>query len=238
MNQTIQTFYQQAAARNFARDFQLRITSFIVNGVQQLKEEDLVFLKTAQLPGKTITVQNADFMGLKFNIPGAAQFDNSSSWQATFYCTQDFRLRDLLETSMLDSFNQYSSTGNMEPRDLDSYKIVLSLLDDQLNTVREYELLGCFITNLGSTSYNVGGSGAIQEVQATIAYQYWRSSVESGTRRGIPRTVTEAGGAIGRAGGAISRVGNVLGQVAKVASVIPGVVAGASLLGGLFRRRG
>lgn len=216
MNQTIQTFYQQAAARNFARDFQLRITSFIVNGIQQLKEEDLVFLKTAQLPGKTISVQNADFMGLKFNIPGTVQFDSSNNWQTTFYCTQDFRLRELLETSMLDSFNQFSSTGNMEPRDLDSYKITLSLLDDQLETIREYELLGCFITNLGSVSYNVGGAGAIQEVQATIAYQYWRSNAESGTNRGIPGVITEVGGVLGRVGGAVSRIGSVFGQINNI----------------------
>jgi hypothetical protein len=216
MNQTIQTFYQQAAARNFARDFQLRITSFIVNGIQQLREEDLVFLKTASLPGKTISVQNADFMGLKFNIPGTVQFDGTNNWQTTFYCTQDYRLRDLLETSMLDSFNQTSSTGNMEPRDLESYKITLSLLNDQLETIREYNLLGCFVTNVGAINYNVTGAGAIQEIQTSIAYQYWTSSKESGTNRGIPGAITNVGGALGRIGGTISRVGSVFGQINNI----------------------
>lgn len=219
MNQTIQTFYQQAAARNFARDFQLRITSFIVNGIQQIREEDLVFLKTADLPGKTITVQNADFMGLKFNIPGSVQFEGTNNWQTTFYCTQDFRLRDLLETSMLDSFNQTSSTGNMEPRDLQEFKITLSLLNDQLETIREYNLLGCFVTNIGSIKYNITGSGAIQELPVTIAYQYWTSNREAGTNRGIPGAITDAGRTVSRIGNVVSRVGSVIGAAAGAVSV-------------------
>ena len=42
INQTIQDFYQQASTRNFARDYQLRIISFIVNGIDQIEEKDLV----------------------------------------------------------------------------------------------------------------------------------------------------------------------------------------------------
>lgn len=227
MNQTIQTFYQEAASRNFARDFQLRITSFIVNGVQQMNEEDLVFLKTATLPGKTISVQNADFMGLKFNIPGSVQFDGSNNWQTTFYCTQDYRLRDMLEASMLDSFDQESSTGNLEPRDLEGYKIVLSLLDDKLDTVREYHLHGCFVTNLGAVNYNVGGAGAIQEIQASIAYQYWTSNTDTGISHG--RGGIRIGGSIsigGRRGGITIGAGGVLGRATSILGQIGGLFGG------------
>ena len=184
MNQTIQDFYQQATARNFSRDFQLRITGFQVNGIDQIGEEDLVFLKTATLPGKTIAVQNAPFMGLNFNIPGTVAYDGSNAWAVTFYCTQDFNLRNMLEASMANTFDQETSIGDMAPRPLESYKIQLTLMDDQLNPVRTYELLGCFITNLGPISYNLTGSGAVQEITATIAYQYWATG-ELGALRGI-----------------------------------------------------
>ena len=202
MNQTIQDFYEQASSRNFSRDFQLRITGFQVNGIDQIGEEDLVFLKTAQLPGKSISVQTTPFMGLSFNIPGSVTFDGSSSWAVTFYCTQDFNLRDLLERSMTDTFDQESSMGFMEPRQLDSYKIQLTLLDDQLNEIRTYELLGCFITNIGAISYNITGSGAIQEVTATLAYQYW--------------TTGGLGVASGRGG--IGGIANTLGSISSMAS--------------------
>lgn len=218
MNQTIQTFYQQAAARNFARDFQLRITSFIVNGVDQIREEDLVFLKTASLPGKTIAVQNAPYMGLDFNIPGAVQYEGSKSWQVKFYCTQDYRLRDILELSMGDTFDQETSTGFMEPRDLRQYSITLSLLDDELNTIRYYDLLGCFITNIGATDYNVTGSGAIQEVTASIAYQYWLSDTGStGTTRGRrgPLDVRASGPSI-QARVGINIGASIFGQIGRI----------------------
>jgi hypothetical protein len=42
INQTIQDFYQQASTRNFARDYQLRIISFIVNGIDQIEEKDSI----------------------------------------------------------------------------------------------------------------------------------------------------------------------------------------------------
>lgn len=221
INQTIQDFYQQASTRNFSRDFQLRITSFVVNGIDQIRDEDLVFLKTATLPGKSIAVQNAPFMGLNFNIPGAVAYDGSNSWQTTFYCTQDFNLRSLLELSLGDTFDQESSTGNMEPRGLQQYKIVLSLLDDKLNPIRSYELLGCFIINIGAINYNMTGSGAIQEITATVAYQYWIAEGlgGGGTARGIRNTgqnVRNIGGVISQVGGTIGRIGSIFSQIGGI----------------------
>ena len=219
INQTIQDFYQQASVRNFARDFQLRITSFIVNGINQINEGDLVFLKTTTLPGKTISVQQAPFMGLDFNVPGAVKYDGSNSWAVSFYCTQDFNLRSLLELSMQDTFDQESSVGNMEPRNLDLYKIELTLVDDQMNPVRGYSLLGCFITNIGPINYNLTGSGAIQEVTANVAYQYWINSGGPGSARGLRglgREVRSVGGIIAGVGGTIGRVGSIIGSIGGI----------------------
>jgi len=222
INQTIQDFYQQASTRNFARDFQLRITSFIVNGIDQIRDEDLVFLKTAQLPGKSISVQTAPFMGLNFNVPGAVQFDGTNSWAVAFYCTQDYNLRKLLEYSMGDTFDQESSTGNMEPRSLQQSKIVVALLDDKLNPIRSYELLGCFVSNVGPISFNTTGGGAIQEVTANIAYQYWVAE-DLGGGQGVARgirttgeTVRGIGGVISGVGGTIGRIGSILGQIGGI----------------------
>ena len=74
MNQTIQDFYARATKSGFSRDFQLRVTSFNIGGASLFLDEDLVFIKTATLPGKTISVQTAPFMGLTFNVPGAVSY--------------------------------------------------------------------------------------------------------------------------------------------------------------------
>jgi len=174
MNQTIQEFYYQASQRGFSRDFQLRVTDIQINGQQLLSEEDLVFLKTASLPGKTVTVQQAPYMGLSFNVPGATTFDGSNSWAVTFYADQALDIRGILENSMMESFDHNTSTGDISPRNLSQNKIQLTLFDDQLNPIRSYDLLGAFVTNIGAISYNVTGAGAIQEITTTIAYQYWQ----------------------------------------------------------------
>jgi len=219
INQTIQDFYSQASKRNFSRDFQLRITSFQVNGINLVDENDLVFLKTASLPGKTISVHQAPYMGLQFNIPGSVVYDGSQAWATTFYCTQDFNLRNLLERSMIDTFDQGSSIGFMRPRDLNAYRIDLTLIDDQFNPIRTYGLLGCFVTSIGAINYNVTGNGAIQEITTNIAYQYWTGAelgVRGGNNGSFGGVLGQIGGAASQIGGAVSRVSSILKQIGGI----------------------
>ena len=207
--QSIRDFYKQSTQRGFARDFQFRVTTFRVNGVS-LGPDNLVFLKTANLPGKTISTTTAPFMGLDFQIPGSVKFDKNNAWAVTFYCTQDYNLRSMLEDSMSNTFDQGVSVGNMEPRNLDENKIVLSLIDDQLNEIKTYTLLGAFVTQLDEISYDLTKSGGVQEVKATIAYQYWETGPGSGVSFGI-RLGNNFGGGIG---GVLGRVGgNIAGKL-------------------------
>ena len=182
--QSIRDFYKQSTQRGFARDFQFRVTTFRVNGVS-LGPDNLVFLKTANLPGKTISTTTAPFMGLDFQIPGTVKFEGNNNWQVTFYCTQDYDLRKFLEDMMRVTFDERTSRGNMEPRDLHSNLIQISLIDDQLQEVRVYSLLGAFITKIEETTYDLTKSGGIQEVKATLAYQYWEPGFDSGVSFGL-----------------------------------------------------
>jgi len=177
-NQTIADFYRQAQKVGFARDFQFKVVAFRVNGIE-LGPRDLVFLKTASLPGKTINTVTANFMGVDFQIPGTVKYDNNNNWQVTFYCTQDYHVRKLLESSMSDTFNIRTSTGNMEPRDPTLNVIKLSLVDDQLNEIRTYILHGAFVTGVGDMGFDATKDGGVQEVSATIAYQYWTTAPSS-----------------------------------------------------------
>ena len=227
MQQTIQDFYYQASTRGFSRDFQLRVTNFQIDGQSLLSEDDLVFLKTATLPGKTITSQTAPYMGLSFNIPGAVTFDGSNSWATTFYADQSLDIRGVLEDAMLNSFDHNTSTGDIKPRDLDANKIQLTLFDDELNPLRSYDLLGAYITNIGAINYNATGAGAIQEISTTIAYQYWQPG-------GVG---VASGGRGGRGGGG----GGILGGINFAAKLGGLRVSGnvgtvLSKLSGLFKR--
>ena len=52
VNQTIQNFYRSAADKDFSRDFLFRVTQMQLQGVPALTEGDLIYVKTAALPGR------------------------------------------------------------------------------------------------------------------------------------------------------------------------------------------
>jgi len=228
MNQTIQDFYARATKSGFSRDFQLRVTDFNIGGAPLFLDEDLVFIKTATLPGKTISVQTAPFMGLTFNVPGAVSYSGSGSWPITFYADQSLDIRQKLENAMTRTFGVDTSSGNIFPRDLTGNSITLTLFDDQLNEIRSYQLLGVFITDLGAISYNATGSGAIVEIQASIAYQYWVDSKMgvAGARGGIAGTANNIGGALGNIGTAASTVGGVINRASSAIKAIGSIFGG------------
>lgn len=72
VNQLITDFYRVAATREFARDFNFRVLSINTGGASTVTfdENDLVYVKTASLPERSITNIAVPYMGLNFNLPG------------------------------------------------------------------------------------------------------------------------------------------------------------------------
>jgi hypothetical protein len=227
-NQGIQDFYYQAQTRGFARDFQFRITQFKVNDGIILSPADLVFLKTANVPSKTITTVQAPFMGLDFQIPGTVKFDGNANWPVKFYCSQDYNIRNTLESAMYDTFDHQTSTGRaMTPRDLRGNIIEMALVDDQLNPIRTYTLYGAFVTKIEDIGYDLTKNGGIQEVGASIAYQYWESTPTTGIAVGID--IRGIGGVGGVIGGAVSSIANSVVRIVTnktVSKILKGLGGG------------
>jgi hypothetical protein len=181
----IQKFYTLLQQAGLARDMQMRVTAFVINGVEQLTPESLIFVKTGAVPSKSIAVQNVAFMGTQLQIPGGVTFPNP--WDITFYCTQDYNIRKLLEASMLDTFNPATSIGDIEPRDLTTYRVELSLLNDKMVPLRKYKLLGTFVSNIAPIDYDATGNGQIRQISASISYQYWEAEdVPEGGLKAVP----------------------------------------------------
>lgn len=81
MAQTIQDFFRVSQARDFARDYMLRVVSI---GEDTFNEDDFVYITTANLPDRTISNQTATYMGLDFNVPGTVKYPGSNAWAVTF----------------------------------------------------------------------------------------------------------------------------------------------------------
>jgi hypothetical protein len=75
---------------------------------------------------------------------------------------------------MKSIFDDETSTGEYSIPAGDEGVTTLDLIGKNGNRLRRYHLYGCYITNLGEMTLNVGTAGDIVTVPATIAYQYWR----------------------------------------------------------------
>lgn len=175
MAQDISQFYTAAQANDFARQFQFRIGAWSVGGTS-LVEDQLVYLETATLPARAINNIQVPFMGLQFNVPGTASYPGSDGWNVTFRCDESYNIREALEQISENTFSIGDSSGNYNIATVAS-KITLELLNKQNTAIKQYDLIGVYVVNVGELSYNLGDNGTIQTVPATLAYQYWTNNI-------------------------------------------------------------
>lgn len=166
MSEGILKFYDVAKQKEFARDFQFQVVA-----LGPLTTEDLVYLRTANLPGKEISNQQVPYMGVQFNVPGTVLYTGSDSYEVTFLADEAQNIRAKLEAWMSQIFDIETSTGKYGvPAEI----ATLNLLDKQLKPIRTYDLIGIYIKTLAPLAYDIKGSGKPQEFNAQIAYQLWR----------------------------------------------------------------
>jgi hypothetical protein len=179
-NQLIQNFYRIAAQREFARDFNFRVLSINTGGatdaggnVITFGDDDLVYAKTATLPERAITNVPVPYMGLNFNLPGNAVYPGSEAYGITFYADANSLLRQKFEDWSRFTFNDANSTGDyLTPKQ--TSVISLIQLDNQMNRVAQYNLIGASPRSVGALSYSMAaGTGQTIEFTATMAYHYF-----------------------------------------------------------------
>ena len=170
---SIQTFYTQAANRDFARVFQFRLARLA--NIDFKAENHLVYVETASLPGRQINNVPVPYMGLSFNVPGTASYPGSAGYNVTMRCDANYDLRAALEAATFNTFNEVNSTGEYSLPNT-SFPIILELMGKKMEVIREYELVGAYLVSIADAGYDIKDSGTIQTIQATFAYQYWRSN--------------------------------------------------------------
>lgn len=163
---SIQEFYASAQAKEFARDFQFRVRT-----LGPFSEDDLLYITTTSLPGKSITNQTVPFMGLNFNVPGSVTYTGSEAWAVTFRCDEGINIRNKMENWIQEIFNDTNSTGKYG---VPTEVATMDLLGKDLNPIRRYEFIGIYPTDVAALEYNIEGTGAPITFGCTFAYQYWR----------------------------------------------------------------
>lgn len=175
MGMGISSFYNQAVAKDFSRDFQMRVLKI---GPGVLDENDNVYITTSVLPGYAIANQAVPFMGLQFNVPGSGNFPGSDAWAVTFRCDQQLNIREKLITWQKSVFNAFpneadNSTGAYGPKYTETVADMV-IFDRNGNNVRTIQLIGIYPVTIGEVAYDTTANGAPVTLQATLAYQWWQ----------------------------------------------------------------
>jgi hypothetical protein len=170
-------FYDNAVRRDFARVFQFSLLQ--IGNTSFLDDDQLVYVETAALPGKSINNIAVPYMGLQFNVPGTISYPGSDSYNIQFRCDADYQIRGQLEEALRQVWDDNSSTGEYG---IPSTASIMSLAlydkgskftDDRAN-IRQYDFYGMYVKTLADAQYDIKDNGAIVTITATIAYQYWR----------------------------------------------------------------
>ena len=185
LEQTIERFYTQAVAIDFARKHQWRITE-IKNNSDPVGDPDspglpYIYAQTGTLPGREITNQAVNFHGLEFNLPGNAKYTNSSGWNVTWRLDQALNIRRIFEDWNYQIFDDRSTTG--QTIRADDSQLTMMLYDQAGTVVDIYTLYGIYPVSVGEVEYDIGNDGEIQTFQTTLAYHYFKRSKNAGTHR-------------------------------------------------------
>lgn len=182
VNQDINNFYQHAINVDFARKNLFRVLDISVPSNPYIKfdEKDFVYITTTSLPQRAINNIAVPFMGLTFNVPGTAKYPGSEAWNVTFRMPSDYSLRQKLELWSRNTFDDAYSTGAYSVGNLGS--VTVALMDKAGQPVRIYDLVGAYLTNIGTYEVDVTNQGDVVTVQATMAYQFWQINPSSPQR--------------------------------------------------------
>jgi len=166
----ITNYFRVMQERDFLRNHQYRVSSLIYEGFS-LGEDSLVYLKTAEIPNRTINSVPVPFMGLNFSVPGTAQY--AGTMDLTFYCDQPQVIRSFFEAISYATFDDRFSGGayTVNGGNLLSFYTYNNQSTELITT--KYTLIGIYPTVVGNLAMDTTGQGEVLNFTATIAYQYW-----------------------------------------------------------------
>ena len=184
MPTTIENFFTRAAQKQFSRDILFRVKQINIAGLQMNGEDDLIYARSAALPGRDIENKNVRYSGQNFNVPGVSNYPGSDSWSIDFYHDQNIEIRTKLEKASRLLFNNETTTGQICMPGPESYILldVLSLCSPQdptgqtgLQVVNTIKLVGAGIRTIGEIQYEIAdGTGEIKTFPATFAYHFYQ----------------------------------------------------------------
>lgn len=181
----INTFYNIAGQKQFSRDFFMRVRQIRAVGIDLDGENELVFARTAILPGRDIENKQVNYSGQTFNLNGKSSYPGAESYSIEFYHDQSLDLRTKLEKISRATFDNETTSGQMCMPGPESYMIldVLGVPCGQgnqggqgLQTVQTIKLVGVNLRTIGEVAYEIAdGTGEVKTLGSTWSYHWYEN---------------------------------------------------------------
>ena len=134
---------------------------------------DLSFLCTATtLPGQSLGMTEVQFRGRTLKMTGDSR--TFGNWTMTVLNDTDFKIYRAFERWMNGINNITDNEGLTDPND---YQVdgFVDHLDRDGNSIKQYQIRGCFPTSLDGIALSYGTNDAIEDFGVTLAYQYFET---------------------------------------------------------------
>ena len=128
--------------------------------------------KGAQVPQSVIAPIPVNFRGRQLQVAGDRVFE---PWTITIINDTDFSVRNAFERWMNGINEHQTNNGITNPTDYQS-DVSVQQLDKDGSVTKQYDLRGCFPTNISEIELNSDSENTIQEYTVEFQVQYWEAS--------------------------------------------------------------
>ncbi|MBO5827429.1 MAG: hypothetical protein J6R59_03060 [Paludibacteraceae bacterium] len=175
VNQNISKFINVAASKDFARNNLYRVMGFATRALT-LTEDDLVYCKGADIPGRNTPTATVSYNGMKMNYnQSTVEYNGADSYTLEFYLDKDGDLRKRFEEASRKVFNEKNNTGDWRfPSTQD--RITVAQLGFDLEPIKTFTLVGVAIKAIDIINTSIAeGDGSAQTAKITISYIYYET---------------------------------------------------------------
>ena len=159
--------------------FQVSLTfpAIATNG-SAASQKTTFMAKSAQLPGSTVGMVPIYYFGRELKFVGNRTF---TDWSLQIINDEDFAIRNALE-SWMNAINSHAgnvrNSGAVSPSN-QSVDATVTQFGKAGQPLKTYKFVGLFPLDIAPIDLDWGSNDAIEEYNATFAFQYWESDTTS-----------------------------------------------------------
>jgi len=159
--------------------FQVSLTfpAIATNG-SAASQKTTFMAKSAQLPGSTVGMVPIYYFGRELKFVGNRTF---TDWSLQIINDEDFAIRNALE-SWMNAINSHAgnvrNSGAVSPSNY-SVDATVTQFGKAGKPLKTYKFVGLFPLDIAPIDLDWGSNDAIEEYNATFAFQYWESDTTS-----------------------------------------------------------